>query len=87
MTRLVVVQTEQLQALTELAHEEQTMWTEIKNKLQVSGMSYIDVLPALRKSLNGGESSYPIGADGHPNARGHKAIAAVVWRAMTAMEK
>jgi hypothetical protein len=72
-----------LRPVTELAHEEQEMLTELKNELGVSGISYIDVLPALRESLSGGESPYPIGSDGHPNARGHKAIAAAVWQAMT----
>jgi len=75
-----------LRAITELAHNEQEMLTELKNELRVSGISYIDVLPALRESLSEGESPYPIGADGHPNARGHKAIAAAVWRAMTVTE-
>jgi hypothetical protein len=76
-----------LQAVTKLAHEEQEMLTELKNELRVNDISYIDVLPALRESLNEGESPYPIGADGHPNARGHKAIADAVWRAMTATTK
>src|SRR5215471_1532702 len=68
-----------LRSVTELVDEEQTMWTELKNELRARGMSYIDVLPALRESLNEGESPYPLGADGHPNARGHKVIAAAVW--------
>ena len=74
-------------AVTELADQEQEMLTELKNELRVSGISYVDVLPALRESLSGGESPYPVSADGHPNARGHKAIAAAVWRAMAATER
>ena len=37
-----------LRSVTELVDEEQTMWTELKNELRARGMSYIDVLPALR---------------------------------------
>ncbi len=76
-----------LPAVTALAHEEQKMWTELKNELRVSNVAYIDVLPALSECLSEGETPYDIGADGHPNARGHKAIAVAVWRAMTATER
>ncbi|MBZ5634672.1 MAG: hypothetical protein LAO55_16235 [Acidobacteriia bacterium] len=76
-----------LLAVAQLAQEEQKMWNELKKELHLRGISYIDTLPALRESLSAGESPYPIGADGHPTAQGHKVIAATVWSAIAATEQ
>jgi hypothetical protein len=76
-----------LGAVAEVAHEEQKMWTELKNELRVSGISYIDTLPALCESIREGESPYPMNTDGHPNAQGYTAIAAAVWHGLAAAER
>lgn len=44
----------------------------------------IDALPALRQALVAGESPYPISANGHPNARGQRALAQAVSEALAA---
>jgi hypothetical protein len=75
-----------LPAIAQLAQEEQKMWSELKREVHLKGVSYIDMLPALRESLSVGDSPYPIGADGHPNAQGHKVIAATVWSAIAATQ-
>jgi len=76
-----------LSPVAQLASEEQKMRAEFRSEVCSRGISCIDLLPALRECLLGGESPYPIDADGHPNARGHKAIAAAVWSAVSAMER
>jgi lysophospholipase L1-like esterase len=81
-----VVSPDALTPLAKLGRNEQEMWREIKNELHKSGLSYVDVLPALRDALRAGESPYQITSDGHPNARGHKAIAEAVWRHLQGLE-
>jgi hypothetical protein len=72
-----------LATVVELARQEQLMWTEVKNQLRLSGISYVDMLPPLRDSLGADRSPYPESFDGHPNSQGYKVIAATVWRAIT----
>ena len=74
-----------LVAVKQLANEEQQMLAEFKNQLRLSGISYVDMLPALCASLSAGESPFFITSDGHLNMRGHKVVAAALWRAITAM--
>ena len=81
-----VVSPDALTPLAKLGRNEQEVWREIKNELHKSGISYVDVLPALRVALRVGESPYQITSDGHPNARGHKAIAEAVWRHLQGLE-
>jgi hypothetical protein len=81
-----VVSPDALTPLAKLGRNEQEMSREIKNELHKSGLSYVDVLPALRDALRAGESPYQITSDGHPNARGHKAIAEAVWRHLQGLE-
>ena len=81
-----VVSPDALTPLAKLGRNEQEVWREIKNELHKSGISYVDVLPALRVALRAGESPYQITSDGHPNARGHKAIAEAVWRHLQGLE-
>lgn len=74
-----------LVAVKQLANEEQQMLAEFKNQLRSSGISYVDMLPALCKSLSAGESPFFITSDGHLNMRGQKVVAAALWGAITAM--
>jgi hypothetical protein len=75
-----------LNPLAAAGRTEHEMWDEFKNELRLSGISFVDALPALRDALSVGESPYPADADGHPNARGHRAIAAAVVRHLEALD-
>jgi hypothetical protein len=47
--------------------------------LDANGIEYVEPLASLRKQLAEGNQPYPVSFDGHPNAAGHAAIAAVVY--------
>lgn len=47
----------------------------IEAHLAEHGIEYIDTTPALRKVLDSDTNPYRVTIDGHPNARGHEAIA------------
>jgi hypothetical protein len=57
-----------------LADEEQ-FWAAARDELQRQGIPTIDTLPALRAVVEADENPYPEKPDGHPNARGYRAIA------------
>lgn len=66
--------------LSEIVNNEVGMWAETKNLLEAEGVLHVDTLPALRDALKNGIQTYPISADGHPNAHGQRVIADVVMR-------
>ncbi len=72
--------------LARLRRKEHEMWEEFKNELGTNGIPYVDALPALRDALTAGDSPYPIDSDGHPNARGHRAIAGAIWSHLRRLE-
>jgi hypothetical protein len=62
----------------ELMRYEEMTRQKILRFLQDQQIDFIDPLPALQESLQTGNQPFPISLDGHLNAIGHHAIAAVV---------
>ena len=54
---------------------EEAFWAKVREFLKDHSIPSISALPALRESLMRGEQPYPMGPDGHPNAKGYRAIA------------
>lgn len=58
---------------------EEALFHDIKQYLSAHNILYIDLLPALRKSLEENKQPYQINDDGHPNEAGHLAMARAIY--------
>ncbi len=65
-------------AFQRLLQHEHAMWESTRAVLRINRVEFLDVLPVLRDQLAQGVQPYPVTEDGHPNRRGHEAIAAAV---------
>lgn len=65
-----------------LISSEELFLSEMKAFLDQNKIRYGDAAPFLRRCLQSGESLYLAGANGHPNAAGHRAIARFVRQAL-----
>jgi lysophospholipase L1-like esterase len=61
-----------------LVENEEQLWREAKDYFDHHGIEYVDALPALHEELANHIQPYPSTQDGHPNHRGHRAIAQAV---------
>lgn len=64
--------------LARLVQAETFVQSRVRDLATELGVSFIDALPVLRRSLERGEQPYPETADGHPTAAGYGRIARVV---------
>jgi hypothetical protein len=65
-------------AFRELVTNEEQVWEATRQYLKENDISFVDTLAALRQAVNNGTQPYPMRADGHPNAVGHRVIADAV---------
>jgi lysophospholipase L1-like esterase len=61
-----------------MVRHERELWRRTKAFLEENGIASVDGLDALRAAVARGESPYFSDHDGHPNAAGHRALAAAV---------
>ncbi len=71
-------------ALEALVRDEERLVAELRAFCAQRGLRWLDSFAALAAVLERGEAPYPHTADGHPNPRGHAAIAGVVRAALEA---
>lgn len=71
----------------ELIREERRLREIVQDRLIEMDIDFVDAAPALKECLTAGRQPYPVTNDGHPNSRGHAAIAGLLCEKIEALSE